>query len=109
MKDPDALRSPIASVAPRGEDLLLPGACRGNDGRCLWSGYKYEIEAALQVVCLQATAYGCGDLEGGLAERYGGKGNIGRGNESDSLMVNPKLAWHPWIAENRFSCCVRTL
>ena len=85
MEDPEALRFPIARVAPRGEDLLLPGACRGDVGWCLGPSYKDEIEAALQVVCLQRTAYGCGDLEGGFAERYGGKGNIGRGYEADSL------------------------
>ena len=88
MEDPEALRFPIARVAPRGEDLLLPGACRGDVGGRLGPGYEDEIEAALQVVSLQGAPYRGGDLEGSLAERNGGKGDIGRGDEANSLVIS---------------------
>lgn len=85
LEDPEALGASIARVSPGGEDLLFPCICCGNVGRSLRPRDEDEIEAALQIVGLQRSADGGGDLEGGLAKGYGGEGDTGWGDQSDCL------------------------
>lgn len=84
---PDTPRGGIArTTRPGGKDDLLPCQCRGDFFWGLRAGDEDEVQPALEVVRLQGAADGCGDLEGGFAERERCEGDTGRRNEADGLM-----------------------
>ena len=74
------MRLAIARVTPGRKDLFLPGVRRGDIGGRLWARDEDKVETALEVVGLQRSADGGGDLEGRLAEGDRGKGDTGRGD-----------------------------
>lgn len=75
----------MARVPPGRKDLLLPGDCRGNIRRGLRSSDEDQVQTALQVVGLEGTADGGGDLEGCLAQRNRGERDTCGRDQSDSL------------------------
>lgn len=79
------MRLAIAGVAPGSKDLFLPCVGRGDVGGGLGARDEDEVEAALEVVCLEGAADRGGDLERRLTEGDRGKGDAGRGDEADGL------------------------
>lgn len=81
LEDPDTLvGGTIACIAPCCEDFFPPRIGGGNLERRLWSRHKHKVESTLQVIRLQRSAGGGGDLERGLAQRCRGEGHGGRGD-----------------------------
>ena len=56
------------------------------------AGDEDEVETAAQVVGLQASADGCGKLEGRLSESDAGEGNGSGRDETDSLQNRVSMA-----------------
>lgn len=85
LEDPEALRPTAATIAPCREDLLLPGYGGCDVRRGLGTADEDEVQSALEVVGLEGSADGGGDLEGRLAEGNRGEGNTCRGHKANGL------------------------
>lgn len=69
LENPDASIASLHGRLPCRQDLIVPCCSSSNLGRSLGSSQEHKIQPLLEIVGLETSSDGGGDLECGLAKR----------------------------------------